>query len=310
MDKLGSKSTRVLLTGSNGFLGQKLTDFIIQKTDYSLCCTSNSANRNPLQEGYEFVQLDLLDTDRLLELIANYKPTHIVHTAAMTSVEACEQDVETCKKLNVEVVATLAQQCQKDDIHFTFLSTDFVFDGVAGPYDETADCNPCNAYGQSKLDAEVAILESGCRAAILRTILVYGIIADRNRSNLVLWAKSKLENQEAIKVVSDQWRMPTWVDDLAEACLLCIERNAEGIFHISSDKMYSILEAVEAVADFWGFDKSLISPIKAEEIGQSKNRPQKTGFILSKAIQELGYKPTSFLDSLKFIEQQYSYYRS
>lgn len=308
MDQLSS-NIRVLITGSNGFLGQKLTDFILKETAYTLCCTSHSENRNPNNQGYQFVQLDLLDSEGLIRLIESFNPTHIVHTAAMTSVEACEQDPINCKKLNVDVVKLLAEECKAKDIHLTFLSTDFVFDGKNGPYDELADTAACNAYGQSKLDAEEAMSYSGCRAAILRTILVYGIIADPNRSNLVLWAKSKLEAQEAIKVASDQWRMPTWVDDLAHACLLCIAKNAEGIFHISSEKMFSVLEAVEELADYWNFDKSLISPIQAAEIGQAENRPRKTGFILDKAIRELGFKPTPFRESLAYIDQQYTYFR-
>lgn len=309
MDKLNKPSVKVLLTGSNGFLGQKLTDMLLADGSYELCCTSHSENRNPNNQGYSFVQLDLLDTASLLQLIDSFQPTHIIHTAALTSVEVCEAEPEKCQKLNVEVVETLAQISKAKNIHLTFLSTDFVFDGKNGPYDELSDCNPCNAYGASKLQAEQVVLDSGCRAAILRTILVYGIIADKNRSNLVLWAKSKLEAQESINVVADQWRMPTWVDDLAKACILCIEKNAEGVFHISGGEMFTILEAVEAVADFWNFDKSLIKPIQAADIGQADNRPRKTGFILDKAKQVLGYEPTSFKESLQHIDQQFTYFR-
>jgi len=309
MDKLMNQKNRVLLTGSNGFLGQKFTDLVLQRKNIELCCTSNSENRNPNNIGYEFIKLDLLDFEGLERLIHRFQPTHIVHTAAMTSVEACEQDPDYCQELNVHVVSKIAALCKQEDIHLTFLSTDFVFDGENGPYDELSATNPRNAYGQSKLDAEQAVIESGCRATILRTILVYGIIADKNRSNLVLWAKSKLENKEAIKVVSDQWRMPTWVDDLAMACLLSIEKNAEGIYHISSDKMYTILEAVEELADYWNFDKSLISAISAAEIGQAENRPRKTGFILDKAKKDLGFTPTPFKTTLAAIEQQFKYFR-
>lgn len=308
MDEL-KNSRRVLITGSNGFLGQKLTDVLVEKQKFQICCTSQGPNRNPNTMGYEFVQLDLLDTEGLISLIDSFKPTHIVHTAAITSVEICEAEPDKCKKLNIDVVSTIAELCRSKDIHLTFLSTDFVFDGKNGPYDELSPSNPCNAYGQSKLMAEQAITGSGCRAAILRTILVYGIIADKKRSNLVLWAKSKLEAKEPIKVVSDQWRMPTWVDDLAKACILSIEKNAEGIYHISSDKMFSIQEAVEEVAAFWGLDKTLITAIRAEEIGQAENRPQKTGFILKKAQEELGFQPTPFQESLTFIDQQFKYYR-
>ena len=304
MDKLNPKPTRILLTGANGFLGQKCTDLIVEHTSYELCCTSQSAQKNPNREGYSFYQLDLLDHMELKKIISNFMPTHIIHCAALTSVEQCEENPALCDQLNVQLPARLAVVAKENNIHFTFLSTDFVFDGQAGPYAETATCNPCNAYGLSKLKAENLILATGCRAAILRTILVYGVIADKKRSNLVLWAKNKLEAKETIKVVNDQWRMPTWVDDLAKACLLAVQTNAEGIYHISSEKRYSILEAVYEIADYWKLDKSLIQSISAAAIGQQHNRPKETGFIIDKSKKELGFRPTSFKASLPIIDQQ------
>src|SRR5690606_11075283 len=265
---------------------------------------SQSAQKNPNKEGYSFYQLDLLDQLELNKLITNFKPTHIIHCAALTSVELCEDNPTLCDQLNVQLPAHLAAKAKENNIHLTFLSTDFVFDGQSGPYEEMAACNPCNAYGISKLNAEKAILATGCRAAILRTILVYGVIADKKRSNLVLWAKNKLEAKEAINVVNDQWRMPTWVDDLAQACLLTVQKNAEGIYHISSEKRYSILEAVYDVADYWKLDKSLIQSISAADIGQQDNRPKETGFIIDKAKRELGFRPTAFRESLSIIDQQ------
>ena len=98
MDKLMNQKNRVLLTGSNGFLGQKFTDLVLQRKNIELCCTSNSENRNPNNIGYEFIKLDLLDFEGLERLIHRFQPTHIVHTAAMTSVEACEQDPDYCQE--------------------------------------------------------------------------------------------------------------------------------------------------------------------------------------------------------------------
>lgn len=295
---------RILLTGSNGFLGQKLTDMLLDRKDVTLLCTSRSANRNHRKQGYQFAQISLTDIPALAELIQNFTPTHIVHTAAISSVEACEADPEQCTQVNVEAPRRLAEIAKKAGIHFTFLSTDFVFDGKNGPYTETDSPQPCNAYGQSKWDAEQAILAVNDQAAILRTILVYGLINDPSRSNLVLWAKGKLEKQEPIQVVADQWRMPTWVEDLASACLLTAEKQARGIYHISSSKLYSILELVQQVATYWNLDQKLITAIPAASIGQDKNRPMRTGFILDKAIHELGFLPSSFMDSLQEIDKQ------
>lgn len=295
---------RILLTGSNGLLGQKITDFLLQRADVTLLCTSRGENRNPEQAGYTFEQLDLEDWEGMQHLIRRFAPTHLIHSAAISSVEACEANPEQTALINVVIPQRLAQLAYEQGIHYSFLSTDFVFDGKQGPYTETDPLGPCNAYGASKVKAEEAILAVNPKAAILRTILVYGVIGDKGRSNLVLWAKSKLEQGEAIKVVADQWRMPTWVDDLAQACISAADRKAEGIFHISGPELYSIIEVVEHVADYWQLDKKLISPIRAAEIGQDNNRPRTTGFILDKAYQELGFQPTSLTASFEQIAIQ------
>lgn len=302
---------RVLLTGSNGFLGQKFSEKLSEYIEIkAVLGISKSENRNPYLNADTFQQLDLLDYEALEKAIINFQPTHILHTAALTSVEVCEQQPELAQKINVELPKKLAETCKKLSIHYTFLSTDFVFDGKNGPYKETDDIRATNEYGQSKIDAEKAILSNNEGTAILRTILVYGAIPDKNRSNLVLWAKKQLENGASIQVVSDQWRMPTWVDDLADACYLAMQKNASGIFHISGNEMISVLEAVEKLADTWNYDKTLITPITAAEIGQATNRPRKTGFILNKAEQILSYKPTPFVVSLHKIEEQLKKYNS
>ncbi|WDF68076.1 SDR family oxidoreductase [Sphingobacterium oryzagri] len=297
---------RIILTGSNGFLGQKLTDKLVTSANLEmLLALSKSENRNPNKTGYQFATCDFSSDFSTFEKQAStFAPTHIIHTAALTSVEVCEKDPAACQQINVETVGKLAAYCKQHNIHLTFLSTDFVFDGADGPYDEQAKPNPCNAYGLSKWQAEQLIQQSGCQAAILRTILVYGCIADPNRSNFVLWVKNKLTANEPINVVKDQWRTPTWVDDLADACIIASKKNANGIFHISGETLHSIYEIAVKVAEHWQLDKQLIRPITAEEIGQAENRPRKTGFIIDKAKQQLGWTATQLRDSFTEIEKQ------
>lgn len=296
---------KILVTGSNGFLGQKVVDLLAGDDRYKVTAISKGSNRNPNQVGYVFEQIDLLDHTKLTDFLSSHTFDTIVHTAAMTSVEACEADKAACQLINVDLVQTLASYCEKNQAQLVHLSTDFVFDGKKGsPYHEQDLPNPQSEYGKSKHASEQVLAQSACNYAILRTILVYGINADPNRSNLVLWAKGKLKQKEAIKVVNDQWRMPTFVDDLASACQLAIEREARGIFHISGAELMSINEAVYAIADYWQLDKSLISEISAASIGQADNRPRLTGFDLSKSKSELGYVPTSFVESLAIIDRQ------
>lgn len=306
MDKLNN-STRILITGSNGFLGQKFCE-IIQDKGYETLGLSKSANRNPYLHAANFQQVELSDFSKLQEVLEAFEPTHILHTAAITSVEACEENKDLTQIINVDLTAFLGKYSKQNRCHLTFISTDFVFDGKNGLYKETDLVNPVNAYGKSKVDAENLLINMDASVAILRTILVYGAIPDKGRSNLVLWAKGQLEKNNPIKVVRDQWRMPTFVDDLAEACVSAMQKQANGIFHISGNEMMSIEEAVYKLVVHWNFDKNLVSAIAAKEIGQDQNRPQRTGFILDKAKTELGYKPTPFIVSLQKIEQQLNYY--
>lgn len=301
---------KVLITGSNGFLGQKVVDLLSAQSSYEIVAISKGPNRNPRQESYTFYQVDMVDRTSLEKFLSHHSFDAIIHTAAMTSVEACEQDKAACQLLNVDLVQTLATYCEQQHSQLVHLSTDFVFDGKKGtPYHETDQTNPQSEYGKSKVASEQVLLKSSCNYTILRTILVYGINADPNRTNLVLWAKSKLAQHEPINVVNDQWRMPTFVDDLAYACLLAIEQKAHGIYHISGSALMSIHEAVNTIADYWKLDKSLISEITASSIGQAENRPRQTGFDLSKSKNELGYVPTPFLKSLEIIDKQFKIFK-
>jgi dTDP-4-dehydrorhamnose reductase len=154
------------------------------------------------------------------------------------------------------------------------------------------------------LEAENAITAAGGKWAILRTIIVYGIVSDMSRSNIVLWAKGALEKGEPINVVNDQWRMPTLAEDLADCCLLAVSKNAQGVYNASGKDMMSISELVGKVADYWNLDKSLIKEISAATLNQSAKRPVRTGFILDKTIRDLGYQPRSFQEGLAILDEQ------
>ena len=295
---------KIIVTGSNGLLGQKVTDLSIQDPEIELIATSVGPNRHNLKDGYTYEELDVLDLDRLNELVERYRPDSIIHTAAMTNVDACEAERAKCYALNVQSVKNLVDVCESKGIQFVHLSTDFIFDGENGPYTEEAEPNPLSYYGETKLESELILKNSSCRWAILRTIIVYGVVNDMSRSNIVLWAKGALEKGESIHVVNDQWRMPTLAEDLAACCLLAVKKNASGVFNASGKDLMSILEIVERVADHYGLNKSLIKAISAESLNQVAKRPKKTGFILDKAILELGYSPHSFEEGMAIMDKQ------
>ena len=209
---------KIIVTGSNGLLGQKVTALSIQDPEIELIATSVGPNRHNLKDGYRYEELDVLDLDRLNELVARYQPDSIIHTAAMTNVDACEAERTKCYALNVQSEKNLVDVCQRRDIQLIHLSTDFIFDGEDGPYTEEAE--------------------------------------------------------------------------------------PSGVFNVSGKDLMSILEIVERVADHYRLNKSLIKAISAESLNQAAKRPKKTGFILDKAIVELGYSPHSFEEGMAFMDKQ------
>ncbi|MDG2369518.1 MAG: SDR family oxidoreductase [Flavobacteriales bacterium] len=296
---------RILITGSNGLLGQKLIHLILDYSKHSLLATSKGSNRVQSREDFSFTSMDITDQANVIDVVTNFRPDVIINTAAMTNVDACESNKEACVSMNINGVENLVNACLAHNMHLIHLSTDFVFDGDAGPYKEDDNPNPLSFYGQSKYDAEQIIINSGLKNwSIARTIIIYGLVENMSRSNIILWAKSALEKGTVINIVDDQFRSPTYANDLAKGCLLIAEKEKNGIFHLSGKDSMSILELVERVADFYGLEKSNINPIKTSSLNQVAKRPPVTGFILDKANTELGYFPLSFNEGLKALTEE------
>ena len=151
---------------------------------------------------------------------------------------------------------------------------------------------------------EKVLVKSSIKWSVARTIIVYGIVDNMSRSNIVLWAKDALTKGQNINVVDDQFRSPTLAEDLADGCILIADKNATGIYHLSGPNTMSILELVYVVADYWKLDKSLITPSKSTNLNQAAKRPPRTGFDISKAKRELGYNPHSFSEGLAILDLQ------
>lgn len=295
---------KILITGSNGLLGQKLVHRLSADTSVELVATARGENRLEHREGYRYRSLDITNAAEVAQLIGEEKPAVIINTAAMTNVDICESDKAGCDALNVDAVQYIVDACAANNVHLVHLSTDFIFDGEEGPLDENAVPNPVSYYGESKLKAEKIIQASSVKHAILRTVLVYGVAEKMSRSNIVLWAKGALEKGDPIKVVNDQFRTPTLAEDLAQGCVLAAKQKAEGIYNISGEDFFNIIDMVRAIARFWKLDESLIGAVSSTTLNQPAKRPPKTGFIVDKAKRDLGYKPHSFDEGLKLVERQ------
>jgi dTDP-4-dehydrorhamnose reductase len=300
---------KILLTGANGLLGQKLVGLLTQQTDVELIATARGDNRLPYSDGYTYRSMDITDRQQVLEIIGETRPDVVIHAAAMTDVDKCELQKDACWAQNVQAVEYLVEASQVVDAFLLHVSTDFIFDGTDGPYDETAEGNPISFYGWSKYAAEKVVMHadrmgSPIRWAIARTVLVYGIAHDMSRSNIILWVKKSLEDGKNIKVVTDQWRSPTLAEDLAMGCYLIADKEAEGVFNISGKEVITPYDMAIKTADYFGLDKSLIAQADASTFTQTARRPPRTGFILDKARTVLGYDPHSFEEGIATLAEQ------
>ncbi|QXP67172.1 NAD(P)-dependent oxidoreductase [Polaribacter sp. AHE13PA] len=290
---------KVVITGSNGLLGQSLLGLLLkEKETYQVFGFSRGDNRSG-RNDFSYVSIDITEEENLKKVLLEIQPDFIINTAAMTQVDDCENQKAACDLLNITVVKWLSEISAELNAHLIHISTDFIFDGIKGNYKETDIANPLSYYGASKLKSEALLLESSINYTILRTILVYGKVFDMSRSNIVLWVREMLDKGKEITIVDDQFRTPTYVEDLALACKISMDKKATGIFNISSNELLSVYEIAQQIAVTFNLDKNLIKPISTSTLNQTAPRPAKTGFDLSKTNKILEFYPKSFKEDLQ-----------
>jgi len=290
---------KILITGANGFLGYYLAEQLLAK-NLSVIATGRGECRLPFTQNtnFQYLGMDFTDPFSIHDVFENIKPDVVIHAGAMSKPDECETDQMLAYLVNVEGTVQLLINSADLKSFFIFVSTDFVFDGERGMYNEDDIPNPVNYYGRTKLEAEEAVKEYEFDWAIVRTVLVYG----KNHSghnNILKIVKEKLEKGEVYSVVDDQVRTPTYVEDLAKGIVSIIEKKATGIFHLSGKDILTPYQMATKTAEYLGLKSSLIKKVTAANFTQPAKRPPRTGFIIDKARKELGYEPISFEEGLK-----------
>jgi dTDP-4-dehydrorhamnose reductase len=295
---------KILVTGANGLLGQKLTYLLSNQKDTKTLVTGKGPCRFSLPKNIIYEVLDITNINSCLTIISKFQPDSIIHSAAITQVDTCENERVNCDRINVNGVSNLILAIGSSSIHFVHISSDFVYGGNLKEYFEDSEVHPLNYYGLSKWKSEQLFKGVRFPYTILRTVLVYGFTENLSSSNIVMWAKESLESRKKINVVDDQYRCPTLAEDLAYACWQVIQKKVLGVFHVSGSDFLSILEIVDKVADHWGLNKSLINQISTKSLNQHAKRPKKTKLNINKAKKEFNYYPRSFSEGLKLIDEQ------
>jgi dTDP-4-dehydrorhamnose reductase len=273
-------SETVLITGANGLLGQNLTNAFSGASRVVL------ADLHPksvlvLPKNTKYQSTNLTDFQAVKSLVKSSSPSVIIHAAAMTDVDGCEECPQLAREVNVGATGHLLKILSPSCV-FVYLSTDYVFDGNSGPYSETDAPNPLGVYGQTKYEAEKLVQSMAANYLIIRTMVLYGT-GKNLRSQFPDWVLGMLEKKAPFPVVSDQMGNPTLASHLAFTMRLLLNQNCRGIYHVCGNEILSRHQFACAIADAFGCNKELILPCKTEEIHQKAKRPLNSGFILSKA---------------------------
>jgi len=291
---------RILIIGSNGMLGQRLVDcYDFMNTEM----LAASAEDESFIKNVEYKKIDITDKKAVGELIKSFYPDVIINAAAFTNVDLCETEKELSWKVNADGPKYIAFYAGAIDAHLIHISTDYVFNGKAGPYGEDAPIDPINYYGKTKLAGENALRISNARNAIIRTNVLYGPVKS-GRPDFVKWVVTSLREGKQIRIVDDQINNPTFIDDIVSAIVKIIASKKTGIYHIGGKELLNRFDFTMRIADFFDLDKSLVERIKTEELNQPAKRPLKSGLITLKAETEIGYKPHKMEETFAILKKE------
>lgn len=296
---------KVLLTGSNGLLGQAVTSIFSRESDIELIQTS-SEEKSYLDYGYPYKTLDITVKEDVKKIIEFYEPEIIINCAAYTNVDKCETERELSWKINVDGVKNLIIAARRSDSKIIHFSTDYIFDGKNGPYSEVSVPNPISFYGREKLASENSLVTSDIRFTIIRTLVLYGI-GNNVKPNFALWMLEELRNNRPVNIVTDQISNVTMIDDLAFGTLKIAEKGCTGIYNIAGSDILSRFDFAMKMCEVFKLNKELVNPITTESLNQPAPRPLKSGLITLKMESELGFRTMDSLEGLRLLKVQLGY---
>ena len=281
---------KILITGAFGQLGNSLKNFL---------SINDEVFRTGLNipTGGKGLQLNIVDKIMLKDIISSTSPDVIINLAALTNVDFCESNPEIAKEVNTNGVQNLVDVFSGKIIH---LSTDYVFDGLKGPYKEEDQINPISVYGKTKYDAEKIVLDKN-NNLVLRANVLYNMFGN-NKASFLNWVVNNLKNKNSIQVVNDQFNNPTWTESIAEILVNCLNKDMSGLYHWGDQDYLSRYDFAIKIAESYNLKSDLIKQISTSQLKQMAPRPLNGGLDQSKLKKYLNIIPPSINDCLDAIK--------
>ena len=290
---------RLLITGGSGLLGSKITTLAIEK-GYD---AYSGYNKHEAIHGTP-IKLDICNKQEVNKAFEKIRPQAVVHAAALTNVDKCEEDTELARKVNIEGTRNIVESSEHHDAFLVYVSTDYIFSGEKGMYKETDKPNPINHYGLTKLEAEKTITASTIDWCIVRPSVIYGATPAAGKINFALWVLNKLRKKEPMKIITDQWVSPTLNTNLAQMILETIEKKLTGVYHLSGATPINRHKFSTLIAERFQLDETLISPSTSREMNWLAKRPLNTSLNVEKASKKLNNNPLNIDEALNKLYEE------
>jgi dTDP-4-dehydrorhamnose reductase len=239
--------------------------------------------------GVRHLQVDLTQPAAAEDLLATVQPDWVVHCAALTDVDWCEEHPGETERVNVEMSAHLARAARQQGSRFVFISTDAVFDGARGWYEEDDPPAPINVYAKSKWAAETVVRSVSASSLIVRTTF-YGWHLQTAGLSLGEWIISRLESHQLVSAFVDVIFSPLLVTDLGAMLLAMMERKLQGVYHVAASEACSKYAFAVQVAEVFGLDRRLVQPTSVNQAGLRAPRPGNTSLQTHKVCRASGVR--------------------
>lgn len=290
---------KILVIGCSGLVGSRL--IARSKEHYQVFGTySNHAIKD--QNNFK---LDTRDRLAVFKLIEKIKPDCVVDAHSLTNLDYCETHPEEAWSVNVDGSRNIAEACKNFGSKFIFISTDSVFDGKkVKKYTEKDKPHPLNYYSRTKAVIEYMLSMLDMDYIVVRSSTIYGRGAISERINFVTWLIDKLRRNEQTKIVNDQKSNPTFADSLAEFILKLYEKDEIGLFHVTGKECISRYDLSIEIANMFGLNKLLITPIITAQLNQVANRPSCVNMSVEKAERATGLSALTVTEGLERFKAQ------
>ncbi len=280
----GSRDDRnVLVTGASGMLG---ANFMLSARKRGWTATG-VYHQHPVQfPRASVLGGNLTEESAVQGIMRTVHPRWVLHCAAATNVDWCEDHPEEAWRANVLATRNLATAAREMHARFVYISTDAVFDGTRGGYAESDSPAPVNIYGRTKLEGEKAAQEILKDALVIRTC-IYGWSVTDNRS-LAEWVLARLESGETVPGFHDVIFSPILANDLNELILDMIDRGLEGVYHVTGSEAVTKHEFARRIARIFGYNPDSVASISVEGAQIRAPRPRDTSLRTDRARRTLG----------------------